>query len=339
MEPILDNDNTWQKFPELPIGMNGGIDDFAIIDDYVLLTGNTLSCTIPTITFRRRFGKPTKDAHLSLLTPEYDQIHSINTRVIANNGEFIAIGSNPDKLIVQSSTDCLKWNTLYTSDIEGISTVNTKIKILAGTYFVPCKGLFFFSTSNTNWLYTKLSDEYSSYDMIDVAYFNDVFYFLLIQDDKFAIAYTSDGVNMLYYNLTLPFVPKAISSNDTHVVIVGGKNNSCYLMHSKTGNVNDWTTLELTPDEHDTKHVRSFTDLVYTDKWTIVGYSSRWNSINTRLISEKGLIYNINKELTKFINIDNPSTDLKRVYVYGDSIYAIGHGFPNVDDFILKSIK
>lgn len=230
------------------------------------------------------------------------------------------------------------WEKVYTFPIPEMSTRNSRIKKLNGAYLIPLRGMYFVGNDSANyWNSTKLAANYSSYDIIDVTFSNGIFYFLLNDNNKFAIAYGPNENSLLYYNYNSSFTPAAIGSNNEHIVIIGGHQELFYLQYTDIGLHNEWKELTITPeDPYPIRGESKLTDIVFhNDKWEIVGNHAHWNILHTKLISDRGLIYTIDSDFTNITEHNLQVSDLSRIYMYENKLYALGQGYPNSNTYIV----
>ena len=259
-----------------------------------------------------------------------------NIRLLKTDKDLIMVGVLDNQMVVYKSITGIFWEKSYTSDIQVTSSNKCRTRVLFGTSFVLLRGLFFHSSDLSVWRFTKFSEEYSSYDVLDITYYQGVYYYLLSNGDRCIIASGKNENQISYYKFNSNFIPASISSNDEYLIILGGYEDNFYLSYSKTGLSGDWSEIKFKPKNSHEHGESSLSDAIYyKDNWEIVGYHSHWNSIRTSLISYRGLVYTISKDFSSISEHFLQVPDLKRIYLHNDKLYALGDGLPNGNAYLL----
>lgn len=233
----------------------------------------------------------------------------------------------------------------YAINRDNVNLSYSRTRYLSGTHYFLYTGFYFISLRSGQWMYVSLPEEHKNSVILDLAYFHNVFYFLLNNGKEIHIVTSTDGTtfsNRAF--LVWPGVtPKSINCNNNQLVIVGYEDNGkkCVILYADSENAknNEWKKISFTPLGLEENHVCSLYDLLfYRENWYIVGSTTRFKY--NRPFSVAGLTYKIEGDISitnPLLMESNPSTNLKRIYVDQNNgiIYSIGNATPTGNYFVL----
>jgi hypothetical protein len=208
--------------------------------------------------------------------------------------------------------------------------------------------MFWFSVNAIDWTEIKMSDRFSRYEIIDIAYFNSKFFMLLKDGDRFAISFTANGSSINYYDLAWQkTIPCAIAGGSDQLVVVGteGISNTLSVLYTEIGeSSNSWikTTFDA-PVRNQSLSESTLNDVLYVNgTWYVVGTIDEWNASKSMKFSHTGLVYKHRGSISSSSNFepsDIQSSDCRRIYVYENQIFVNGSSHPQPDNCIFVEVS
>ena len=278
-----------------------------------------------------------------------ERTHSLkNVRITGHKDKFVcaatSIKEGIENLEVMTSSNGFDWLDVYTSN--GTYNKASIVKSMAGGIVIACHGKLVYSSDLTEWKESEFNGIYKDYDCIDLTYFDSTFFVLLKNDDKFAIGYTKDLQDYIYYDLEWgKSHPTSLESSGTQMVITCSDQlaERVSFYYTKDGKKNEWSRYEIKTPYRTISNSLSelFSSAFYNNQWVFVGRVREYNNSRSMLFSYKPILLRIEGELTsKSVLIEDniDSTDLTYVQAINDKLICYGKSHPNGDNclFVLE---